>query len=187
VTPVRVLYALIASIALIVGGVWLYQHHNQAVADAAIVQADQHHEQAISNAAQGAVHDQSIETAKSHLDADAQETKRLRSEVERLRKIIAAPVAMDAPPVDLAPLVASQDALIVGLTKENDGMKGQVVNLTLSRDSWKTAYDASTREVASLRLAHEAQVAAIRGSRWMGRVEGFAVGMAAGYVAGMRK
>ena len=91
-------------------------------------------------------------------------------------------VALPAP--DLAPIVAGLEALNGALTKENTNLKTQVVTITLARDSYRAALGDCQRETACLRLAHDAQVAALKSERWKGRLEGLAVGFGAGYIGG---
>lgn len=186
-TPIRALYACIAAIVLIVGGVWIYKHHAQAVADAAIVQANIHHEQAITQAAHGAVTDQAIHDLQPELDKAKSEVERLKAKLASIKPLVPALTPpISAGTVAQDPVSSVKDEIIAAQDTQINGLETQVINLALSRDSWKGAYEASTKEVASMRLAHQAQVAAIKGSRWMGRFEGFAVGVAAGYLAGKR-
>ena len=167
----------------------------QKQAGAAVVAADQQHQAAVADASKGATYDAQASTQAANVGADALTVAQLRAEVARLRKAISpAPQPPSTPglptpqpvgpPVDLAPLVAKQDELIRGLSKENADLKAQVVDLTDARDSWKKAYDDSAKEAALRQIALEAQVSAVKASRWQGRIEGFAIGLASGYVAG---
>ncbi len=156
-----------------------------------ILQAEQDHNAAVANAAQGAVHDQESQAAQAQLKADAVTVAQLRAQLARLRAghvpPTPAPGTPDPQPVAPLPdpvLDRTKDALIEALVTENGDLKTQVLNLTSSRDSWKAAYDASSQEAAVRRLALEAQMAAMKAERWKGRLEGFAVGIGTGYVAG---
>ena len=80
-----------------------------------------------------------------------------------------------APDVDLGKLVAAQDELI----REQEAL---IQSLTSSRDAWRASAEEREREAVALRLALDAHKAAIRGSRWAGRLEGLAVGIAAAYL-----
>jgi hypothetical protein len=162
---------------------------------AVVVQADQQHQAAVADASKGATYDAQASTQAATVRTDAVTVAQLRAEVARLRAALPrapqpAPAPNDppaqpvGPSVDLAPLVAKQDELIQGLSKENADLKTQVVDLTGARDSWKQAYNDSAKEAVLRQIALEAQVSAVKASRWQGRIEGFAIGLASGYVAG---
>lgn len=182
-------------LALVGIGHWSRSCVAQRVASEALTQSTQKHEQAISHAAQGALHDQQADAKAPALQADSYEVQRLRAEVARLRKAPPAP-APPAPslglpepepaslPVDLAPLVATLDELNGVLTKENADLKTALAERTAAATSWKAAYLASADETRLLKIAHEAQMSAIKAERWKGRIEGLAVGLGAGYLGG---
>jgi hypothetical protein len=77
-----------------------------------------------------------------------------------------------------------KDQLIEAQDRRIGLLETQVGNLTRARDEWKAAYEARSREAVARELALEAQIAATKASRWRGRIEGFAVGIAVGYVGG---
>jgi len=152
---------LAVGLFLLVWGGWaLRSHLRQRAAAQQTAQADQHHEQAIQHAAQGAVHDQASTAQTPVLTADASRVAQLQAEVARLRAAAARPPVPNpvpgmpepqpvTPPVDLAPLVAAQDALIQGLQQENGDLKVQVLNLTAARDSWHAAYEDEAKASAA--------------------------------------
>lgn len=91
-------------------------------------------------------------------------------------------------PVSLEPA-----ALIDALTSQVEAERVRVaardaviLSLEAQRDGWKRAHDERQRETVALRLALEGQKAAVRGALWRGRVQGFAVGIASGYLAGRK-
>lgn len=160
-----------------------------------VIQADTNHEEAKQDAAQGAKYDVRATAQATQVSADDTTVAGLRAEVARLRAASrpapTAPGAPEAPapepvgpPVDLAPLVAKQDELVAALTKENVDLKIQVNTLTLSRDSWRLSAQDSAAEAVQLRAALAAQQGIAAANLWRGRIEGFAVGVASGYVAG---
>lgn len=125
-------------------------------------------------------------------DATA-EVERIRVELERLRQRpvgvrptvpAAEPVPGPAPVEDLAPVVAKQDELIQAQARQIKGLEAQVVDLTAGRDQWKAAFQSERDRALSLELALEAQKAVSKGALWRGRLQGVAIGFAAGYVAG---
>ena len=160
-----------------------------------VVQADAKHDEAKQDAAQGAKYDVRATAQATQVSIDDATVVSLRAEVAWLRAASrpapAAPGAPEAPApqpvgpaVDLAPLVAKQDELVAALTKENVDLKIQVNTLTLARDAWKGSADASAAEAVQLRAALAAQQGVAAANLWRGRIEGFAVGVASGYVTG---
>lgn len=156
-----------------------------------VAQAEQQHLAAVTAAAQGAVHDQEAQVQAPTLAADAALVAHLRAQLARARAVPVAPPSApstpDPQPVAALPdpvLDGTKDALIDVLTKENGDLKVQVLNLTAARDSWKAAYDDSSKEANLRRITLEAQMAAVRAERWKGRVEGFLAGVGVGYVGG---
>ena len=159
---------------------------------AAVIQADQHHEQAIIAATQGATHDSEVQAAQAKADRAAAEVARLKAELAQLH---AAPVLPPTTPgtpdpqpdqanTDLVPVVAKLREIVKAQDDQIQGQADEIHTLTLSRDSWKLAYDESGKESAAVRIALEAQMAAVKASRWRGRIEGFAFGVVAGYAGG---
>ena len=157
--------------------------------------ATQAHESSVIHAAQGATYDQQAQAQAPELQAADREVERLRAEVARLRRPAPAPDPKptpnepDAPqpvssPVDLAPVVARLDELVKAQDHEISGLKTQVATITLARDSWKLAAQDSGREALQLRASLAAKEGLLKAERWKGRIEGFAVGFAGGYVTG---
>ena len=160
-----------------------------------VQQADQDHTAAASSAAQGAAHDQEAATEAPQIQNDAVTVAQLRAEVARLRTPHApapeppaapglpAPEPV-APPVDLAAVVAKQDLLIAAQDKQIGDQAEQIHTLTLARDSWRLSAQDSAAEAVQLRSALAAKEGVLKAQRWMGRLEGLAVGFGSGYVAG---
>jgi hypothetical protein len=95
------------------------------------------------------------------------------------------------PPADPGPLEPL--GLIEALTEQVEAQQeqirarnGLILSLEAQRDGWKQAHDERQRETVSLRLALEGQKAAVSGALWRGRAQGFAVGIASGYLAGRK-
>ena len=120
-----------------------------------------------------------------------------RAEVQRLRKILASrPVPVPDPPSpdpapvpvvsasDLHGIVDAQDALIKAQDQQIIGLKTEVQFLTLARDEWKATAEARNREAVGLRIALDAQKHVATSWKWMGRIQGFACGVAVGFVGG---
>ena len=177
----------------------------------AIQQADQHHEAAVTAAAQGAAYDHQAAQQTPIIQSDAATVAALRAAVARLRDAAAvshpAPLVVVAPGegqptghpvegghptalvpasmvVDLAPLVAKQDQLIQAQERQIQDQTAIIGTLTLSRDSWRLSAQQSSAEAVQLRAALAAQQGLTASALWKGRIQGFAVGIAGGYVAG---
>ncbi len=122
-------------------------------------------------------------------DADAK-AARAAELVARLRnRPVSAPgVVPDPGPVSLEP-VALIDALASQVEAERVRVAARdavILSLEAQRDGWKRAHDDRQRETVALRLALEGQQAAVNGALWRGRIQGFAVGIASGYLAGRK-
>lgn len=87
---------------------------------------------------------------------------------------ISSPVA---DPGGTADLVAAQDVLIVEL-------KAALADEHKRSESYRLAFEAERRRAAGLQIALDAQKHVQSASKWRGRVEGFVVGAALGYVGG---
>lgn len=59
-----------------------------------------------------------------------------------------------------------------------------IASLTLDRDQWKATADLRQKQAMAQEAATEAWKQAVTASRWRGRIEGFAAGVALGYVGG---
>ena len=190
----RAIWACLA-ILLIVSGLWCAScvlRHRALAHEASAAQA---HESATIHATQGATYDQQVQAQDSAVQSDAQEVARLRAEVAMLRRPAPRPDPQTIPtepsiplpvssPVDLAPVVAKLDELVKAQDREISGLKAQLVTITKARDSWKLAAQDSGREALQLRASLAAKEGLLKAERWKGRIEGFAVGLAGGYVTG---
>lgn len=73
-------------------------------------------------------------------------------------------------------LIQKQDAQIQGL-------KLALSDEQKRSEQWRLAYESERKAQAAQQAATEAWKQAVTTSRWRGRVEGFAAGVALGYVA----
>jgi hypothetical protein len=133
---------------------------------------------------------EAAETAKLSADAEA---ARLKTIVARLRTPSATVPPADLPDVpespglrdiDLRPLVEAQDALLKAQGVQLEARDQEIITLKMSRDSWKLAHNARQQEAIQLASALAAQKGLAKGQRWLGRLEGFGVGVASGYLVG---
>lgn len=56
-----------------------------------------------------------------------------------------------------------------------------------SSERWKVAFEQSEKQNECLKIAHQAQLSAVKSSRWKGRLEGFAVGLGTGFIGAKLK
>lgn len=161
----------------------------------AVQVADQHHEAAIIHAAQGDAYDHQVNAQQVPVQEAAAEVARLRAEVARLRKATAAPPVAPVGPgapdpqpvvpgVDLAPLVAQQDALIAAQDNQIRALGNQVATLTLARDAWRQSAQASAAEAVQLRAALAAKDGLIEAAYRRGLRTGLMIGGASGFGGG---
>ena len=193
-TVKRITWAILALLVLV--GVFCARscvmRYRSVSNDAAAYQS---HESSVIHAAQGATYDRQAEAQALELQAADREVERLRAEVARLRRPAPRPDPKPIPtepsipqpvssPVDLDPVVARLDELVKAQDREISGLKAQLVTITKARDSWKLAAQDIGREALNLRASLAAKEGLLKAERWKGRIEGFAVGCAGGYVAG---
>jgi len=137
--------------------------------------------------------DQAIAAKDAGLEESRAEVARKVAQLESLRKQYSShvqphpiPIVEPIPTgvVDLSPLVAKQDEVIMAQGVFIAGLESKVIDLSQSRDMWKEAEAARSREVAGLRIALEAQKSLTKNALWRGRFQGFAIGLGSGYVIG---
>ena len=86
---------------------------------------------------------------------------------------------------DVRDAVIAKDAEVIDAqAKVIEGQKVEITGLGASRDQWKATYEAESRRVAGLEIALAAQKHVSASGKWIGRLQGFAVGIGTGYVAG---
>lgn len=122
------------------------------------------------------------------LDADARAARaaaivaKLRAE---LRSVPQEPTQNE--PSGQDGLAAMVEALTEQTLAQQEQLKARdelILGLEKQRDLWRGAHDARFQEAQALRVALEAQKAAVKGALWRGRVQGFAFGFAVGFGAG---
>lgn len=142
-----------------------------------------------------AVPDHAAELAQAKTDVAG-----ARAEVERLRRIVAAqrrqgvpdpagPAAPDPGPVapDHRDELLAADAVLIA--KQDAQIQGLTVALTDEQarsEQFRLAFEAERKATAAQQAATEAWKKAVTTSKWMGRAQGFAAGVALGYVGGKR-
>lgn len=142
-----------------------------------------------------AVPDHAAELAQAKADVAG-----ARAEVERLRRIVAAqrrqgvpdpagPAAPDPGPVapDHRDELLAADAVLIA--KQDAQIQGLTVALTDEQarsEQFRLAFEAERKATAAQQAATVAWKQAVTTSKWRGRIEGFAAGVALGYVGGKR-
>ena len=120
-------------------------------------------------------------------DADAKAARAAALVAQISNRPVSAPdVVPSADPGPLEP-VGLIDALTEQVEAQREQIQardGLILSLEAQRDGWKRAHDDRHRETVALRLALDGQKAAVNGALWRGRLQGFAVGIASGYLAG---
>ncbi len=166
------------------------QQDQQAQAHAQAAQAIPHHAAALAAAQARA------DVAEAQAKAAEAQSGRLLKE----RAALLARLAAQAPaPPDLRDQVIAKDKEVISAqVAQIDGLHGQVValegqvgqlKLAFSDEQARSAqWQAAYQHEQSARLAQEAATRAwkdaVRESRWRGRIEGFAAGVALGYAGG---
>jgi outer membrane murein-binding lipoprotein Lpp len=146
-----------------------------------------------SNASSIPDHAQQLQSAKD-------DVARARAEVERVKRLLAAkpiisvpdhsgsgsplPSAVDPDPRDQ--VIASQGVLIEKLDAQVGGLQLALSDEQKRSAEFKLAFETERKATAAQAVATEAWKKAVTSIRWRGRVEGFAAGVALGYVGGKR-
>lgn len=198
-TPWKVLAGAVLALLLAYGSfsAFHYYHQSQGTKDEA--QAQVFKGEANANQTQASQTDAEVLRLKAAHAQDQTDVDRARAEVQRLRAQLAAtrregipdPIVPAAAPDALDPsgdlhgqldlakddLIAKQDTQIQGLKEEN-------TLLLKDRDQWKATAELRERQALAQEAATSAWKKSVTESRWKGRLEGFAVGLASGYAAG---
>lgn len=198
----RLLQALLGGLLIIgvLGGMALgVESCGKGRVDGATANANIAHGEADAHQAQAQTSDQVVSDLQARVAGAAADVDRLKAERLRLLRALAAKVPQVpsdpdpavAPPTQPSPLADVRDQVIA---KDAEMIQAQQVvisdqaavigTLIISRDAWKATASAREREAAQLRIALDAMKTVQSSGKWLGRVEGFAIGLGAGYVAG---
>ena len=162
-------------------------------------QANEAHGAADAHQAQAQTSDQVVQDLKAQVASAAENVDRLQAERLRLLRALAAKVpqvpsdpdpavapALEPSPVaDVRDQVIAKDAELIQAQQVVISEQAAVIGtLTVSRDAWKATAGAREREAAQLRIALDAMKTVQSSGKWLGRVQGFAIGLGAGYATG---
>ena len=187
-----------AAVFIVLGlGISAYTHHKKGQEAPHVAEADQDGKRATAAATKAAVLDAQAQDDGEGVALDGKTVAQLRAELARLRKATVPqapakdarsgpPSPITAAPVDLAPVVAKQGELIDAQDKQIQDQSKQISTLTLARDSWKLSAQNSQAQAVQEHAARVAAEGLAEGNLWKGRMQGFAVGFGAGYLAGRR-
>ena len=152
-------------------------------------------------------HAQNAEQIPSHdavLQSTSQDVARARAKVARVDAHLAAipsvPIPVDPSQGQALPQVVDSDPGVQGLrdalaaqrelTTAQDAqiqaLQSALTDETKRSTEYRLAYEAESRRAAGLEIALAAQKHVSASDKWLGRVQGFAVGVALGYVGGKR-
>lgn len=143
---------------------------------------------------------QAIPEHKAELAQAQADVAGARAEVERLRRLVAAqrpsgvphPVVLDpAVQPTVAPdhrdeLLAADAVLIADQDEQIKVLKVALSDEQRRSSEFREAFDAERKATAAQAAATKAWKEAVTTSKWRGRVEGFAAGVALGYFGGKR-
>jgi len=166
-----------------------YHKHQGSQNEVAAHQQDQE-AQTHANAAQQ-IPDHAAELAAAQNDVD-------RAEVARLKRLLAAKPLVPLPATPGAnpavsqavgsdnrdQVIAAQDVLIKAQDTQIKGLKIALADQTAKSDQWMNAYQDEHKAFMAQQAATNAWKDAVKESRWRGRIEGFAAGVAVGFAGG---
>lgn len=142
-------------------------------------EAERHKAVADGYAAQTGAQDKTIAALKARI-------AKLRPELPSVPDVHVPPVVPGGAPDDLghAALDAARDELIAAQDGQISTLKSEIGELRLTISAKDLALDESFKRARSLELALQAQKSAAKAGKWMGRLQGFAVGVGVGYAGG---
>lgn len=189
------------AVALILGSLVGYQSCRTSQGSAAEVQANIASGAANVHQSQAQASDALEPNLKAKLADQTVILARVTGERDALRKQWAArPVPPDALPpaapddrpalleqLDLASAVIEKDAAMIdNQSKVIETQALTIGTLTVSRNEWKLTAEARERQALAQEAATRAWKSAVTSSKWIGRAQGFAAGVALGYAGGKR-
>ena len=143
---------------------------------------------------------QAIPDHAAELQSAKDDVARARAEVARVKRLLAAqsghavpdpagqgsslPPVVDPDPRDQ--VIASQGVLIEKQDAQIQGLQVALMDERKRSSEFKAAFEAERKATAAQEAATRAWKQAVTTSKWMGRAQGFAAGVALGYVGGKR-
>jgi hypothetical protein len=177
--------------ALVIACLWvgldLRGSHESKVSAAAEAQSIVQQQAATTSAAQGAAN---VQVAQNQASVVALDDAQVAKDMARRKHPLPVPPAPTPGAPDPQPAVAADPVddgtaqLIADQAKEIVDLKAQVNALNLAVTHYKGAYEDECKASALKEIALQAQISANKSSKWVGRIEGFAIGAAVGYAGG---
>jgi hypothetical protein len=193
----------LAAVLSILAVLWGVSEWRQRSGSQAEVQANIESGVASANQTQAQASDALVSNLQAKVDGQQQDLDRVSKERDALLRKLASKPVPGANPADSVPGTDAMDALEAAVAIRDeviakdaevidsqkviiDSQVGVISQLTLSRDSWKATAEARERQAMAQEAATRAWKKAVTSSKWVGRAQGFAAGIALGYVGGRR-
>jgi hypothetical protein len=174
---------------MILIGAWATLHfmgaHESRVSAKAEAASIVQQQAATQSAAQGAANVQAAQVQASTVQQDDAQVAKDRLRVHVRVSTPPTPGAPNPQPVvQPDPVDGAKDQLIADLTKQIADQQSLIATLNLAVTHYRAAYEDEVKASNLKQIALEAQIAANKSSKWMGRIQGFAIGAAIGYAGG---
>jgi len=159
------------------------------------IQAAEAHGAADAHQQQAQASDAQVEDLKAKVQSQNAKVGRLLAErtallarLDHADHVPVDPVPPGEPVRDDRDAVIAKDAEVIAAQGKQIDDQGILLDqIATSRDAWKLTAEERAREAAGLRIALDAQKSVANSGKWVGRFQGFAIGLGAGYVAGRLK
>ena len=156
------------------------------------IQAAEAHGAADAHQQQAQASDAQVEDLKAKVQSQNAKVGRLLAErtallarLDHADHVPVDPVPPGEPVRDDRDAVIAKDAEVIAAQGKQIDDQGILLDqIATSRDAWKLTAEERAREAAGLRIALDAQKSVANSGKWVGRFQGFAIGLGAGYVAG---
>lgn len=181
--PTRVLLSL----GLVIGGlgvsVFLIDSCHRKQGQQREVQVAVHQGAAETHQAAAQAQDAQVPALKKRLQDSQAEVDALKAELAQIQAQ-GNVEGVDTP--NYQGIIDGQAKVIDAQDKQIIVLKEEVVVLTLARDEWKKTAEEREKQALAQAAATEAWKQAVSSSLWKGRIQGFAAGLALGYVGAKR-
>ena len=181
--PTRILLGL----GLVIGGlatsVFVIDSCHRKQGQQQEVQVAVHQGAAETHQAAAQAQDAQVPALKKRLQDSQAEVDALKAELAQIQT--QGNVASVDPP-DYKGIIDGQSKLIVAQDKQITVLKEEVVVLTQARDEWKKTAEEREKQALAQAAATAAWKSAVSSSTNKGRIQGFAVGVALGFLGGRR-
>ena len=180
-------------VALVIGGKTCLNHYD-AKAETAIVESTRLKGETDALKKQAAIASTQANTYADQAANLAKETAALKAKLVKLQAIHPDPMAPTVPgtvvsndnsPIETADSI--KDQIIIKQDEQIVSLGGEVDSLRASLTLTQSALESSEKRARGLEIAIDAMKHAEKTAKWQGRFQGFAVGVAVGYIGGVVK